>query len=1128
LLTKSAGAGQTFFQSVGNVLYFGDGVDEGKIIGSLTAWSASTAFPLGTYFVDSNGNIEQLTSAIIPIENVQTDASVPQNVTIVTSSGTNLTSVVSVGLTGTFSELTTATWLNGVVGTITAVTSATITFSTTVTGHASYGPTADAGIFTVLQGGNPVTGATQPTWNATLLGTTNDNTAQWTNRGIVTENWGIPAPTVAPTVVVGSSSGIAWQAGTFYSLSQTIVDSNGNLQQVTTAGKSGTVHPAWSTVDGTTTTDNTVTWTQLETAAELTWAAHTTYTSAKPYILASASGTSCLFQAVSSTYPVFKLVSGAYVTASFYTHNHAFANQCELRNASDPTGNNGNNPGAGSYPLLTAVAGTSVLFNPQQYNGTPDPNVQPMEWATINGAGEITGYTVPYSGATQNYNMIVTFTLTFPAAGQYTFTINHDDGIFWAIGQGGPGGTNSVSLISGPTNCANPAATITALNGYKFTGLNGVGANNPQSGYANDAYVVNVPVAGDYPVEIDYVQWENNQALAFYCQGQTPVPGTPETGTSQPIWPAWTTSFAAYNPSTKTLTFPNVSETNNSGPTGTGGSGPLSWNNIGPATDYVWHANTNFFTTANNTITDANNNTEAPYRAGVTGATAPVWATGISQLTLDNPNLTWINEGPASAPAVGTLSTYNGGWIYYLALVNSLTNTVSNEGPASVATGNHIGFNSVLITGGLPAVVDPQVDYVAIFRTEDGGAAPNDYLIPGTGNQVWTVPLLQYEASGYTDTTPDSGLNIELESPLPGTATPPGSLTGAFQNLKGQAINLAYHLNRIFFSIGNVVYWTAGPDITVGNGLEGVPATNNATFPSLVKHLVPTSVGLFVFTVSDIYLISGNGTSSNPLFPVPYLPGKGISTYNAVAVNGTLMYIFTTASSVMAIDPNGGFYDLGFAIGDQFQKSNWVSSDVYLTWHEYGEDVALFVADGATGWFRGNPTPAPESGQTWSPFASIVGGVNAVKSIETTPGVKKLLLGPTSSGPILMRDLTTNADNSTAYGAFFTIGNIVLAQPGQVAEVAFITTDSLAIGTKPTISVLLDEISGEFDLLEEATNDPPQLEPSGTLYSQRFFLLRGDETAKCRHLQISVTWPVENFASELYSMTVFGGFAAER
>jgi hypothetical protein len=78
-----------------------------------------------------------------------------------------------------------------------------------------------------------------------------------------------------------------------------------------------------------------------------------------------------------------------------------------------------------------------------------------------------------------------------------------------------------------------------------------------------------------------------------------------------------------------------------------------------------------------------------PYEAGVSGGTtAPASATIANQLTKDNPNLVWIDQGPGAASPGGTLATSNGGWIYYLALVNALTNTVSNAGIASVTTGN--------------------------------------------------------------------------------------------------------------------------------------------------------------------------------------------------------------------------------------------------------------------------------------------------------------------------------------------------------------------------------------------------------------------------------------------------------
>jgi hypothetical protein len=1127
VFSKSSGSGQTFMQSVGNTLFFANGVDQKKWIQSLfsraasgtlpvignstTLTSASTPF-ISTYLIDSNGNLQEL---------LATKQTTVSNVTYVSSTNTlTLTVGSTAGITQgellVIWDAVTATWLNGVTLSVLTATGTTVTAKLVGAAHADYGSAAETATLTLASGGTPVTGGSVPTWNTQVPSSSNDfqggitvdGTAEWINRGTPVRNWGIQAGTTAPTVAVGAS-GTSWRSNTFFSLAGALIDTQfggqKNIWRVTVAGKSGNSNPFTSnpTSGSTTVIDGGVTWKCVAStnSSDSAWAASTAFATGH-LIVANAGGADSLFQLQSNPFPVYKQVAGVYITANFYPHVHSFSGQCELRNPTDGT----NNPGSGSYPLSATANGNSVLFNPPQFNGTTDPLVSPVEWATLDGAGIITGYTVPWSGATFNYNMIVTGTLTFPASGQYSFQINHDDGMFWGIG---PSGGNQPTRISGPNTCPAPVATLTALNGYNVMGANNV------SGYNTDTFTINVPAAGDYPFEIDYCQWESEQCLNFYCQGQTPIPGTPQTGTVTPTWPVFSTSL---HPN-----YASVSEINNSNPAGSNGSGPLKWNNLGPITDAVWASGVNY-TLPNTTIVDPNNNTDGPFRAGVTGTTTPTFATGLNQLTADNPNLIWINQGPAPAPAAGTISAFNGGYQYCVSLMNSASDTVSNASSLSVSTGNFPSASGITITGGIPATasIDPQSDFVGIFRTTDGGAIP--FLIPGTTNfLIGTVPLPEYLANGYVDTTNDEGLNNLIEAPIAGENTPPGL----------GAQNLTFHLSRIWFSIGNVVFWTSGPDTPVGNGVEGVSPINTQTFPSLVKRLVPTTVGIFVFTVSDVYIIVGQGTSTSPLQPAyPYAPGVGILSYNALDIFGSSIGFFATDQTFNILDISSGLSEVGFNIGDKLQASSWNPANAYVTWHSSGEDKAWFLSDGSTGWYRVSVTPSPETGVTISPFATITGGCKAVTSIETSPGKHQLLVGPTSSGPILARNLTNFQDNTSTYSWFAVMGSLVLANPGQFAEIPFITTDSAAVGTPLAMSVILDEAlpiyTGAFESLPQFVEDPPTLPTSTSIFAQRFYLDQTQEPAVCRSMQIRYDFPAENAKNEVWAMSVYGAVRSEQ
>jgi hypothetical protein len=1168
LWTKQAGAGQSFMQSVGNSLYWGDGISNKKWLQTLTTWApgmswngSNTPF-LSTFFIDNNGNIQQLTNAVIPVTSVQITGNV-----LTATSNQILTSVLSIGDEILFPASMTAAYLENKTVTITGVSRTAFTADFT---NPDYGPVAETNVLgTEVTGtATPVSGSVQPTWSPVVPSSSNlfqggitiDGTAQWTNRGNPVENWGLANTGKAITEGVGTST-VSWQASTYYSLPGVVIDSNGNLQQVITLGLSGAHTPGWATSVGTTTTDNTVLWRMIQTAASLNWTAHTAYTPTTALSLtsvANAVGATTVYTGLITGGASGGLIGTVFVISGFtntvnngtYTCTASTLTTLTLQNASGVSETNlATANTVGSYVVGNAY-GTNCLFtlapsvqpnitgdvsaylypgdtfgpfvlknptsigsasastttqNSLSFFGVPGSGTGPIYWDIVNGAGEGVGSNIPFPSYKSNFQLIILGSLDVAVPGQYSFKATHHDGMFLGFG-------NGATLVSGPSAASNAQGqTITAAQGYpSFGGTNNVGLEGGAPPYV-DNYVINYPTAGVYPFEMDYAYWYHyGIEMQVQCNGFTLANGNPISGTNAPVWPGWSTTYAPG--------YPTVTETN----------GQLTWINLGPVTDFVWSATTNF-TLPNTSIIDPNGYTENPYRTGVSGATVPTFQIGNYALTLDNPNLIWINEGIAATAPTGTVSTYNGGWKYGVALVNTLDNTVSNMSPISAATGNFTGVSGVTIApgAGLPPIVDidPQADYVAIFRTTDGQSTP--FLIPGKFT-TYTIPLAQYLANGYVDNTPDTGLNNLIEGAVEGENTPPGN----------GAANLTFHLNRIWFSIGNTVYWTAGPDTPVGNGVNGVPPLNFDTFPSLVKRIVPTTSGAMIFTVSDVYLIQGTGTSSNPIQSgIPIMQGVGLLSYNALDVNGSVIGFFTTDRQFCIVDPSNGVSYAGFPIGDQLRLNNgipgqtWDPSNVYVAWFVNGEDQGWYVCDGLWGWYRLMPTPAPESGYTWSPYAAIVGGIKTVQSIEVKPGVHKLLMGASNTGQILCRDVTTAQDNGVNFPANATVGSAVLAQPGQVATVAFIATESVRTGTPLTLGVMLDEAlpyyTGPVDQLTEWVDDPPGLKPSRSFYGQRFYLSEMEDEAVCRHMQITIQWAAENALNELLSLTVFGAFMQE-
>jgi hypothetical protein len=456
------------------------------------------------------------------------------------------------------------------------------------------------------------------------------------------------------------------------------------------------------------------------------------------------------------------------------------------------------------------------------------------------------------------------------------------------------------------------------------------------------------------------------------------------------------------------------------------------------------------------------------------------------------------------------------GYQYVAEYKNSATGDYSNAGPASVSTGAQTSKKFILTgTVQLPPNV---ADTISIFRTLDGGSTffwladvPNPY----PGSFSWT----------YTDDNPDSALNIFQQAAVAEENT--------ILTLDTKSNCSAFHLGLVWVGFDNTVIYSRPNSAVLGNGFSGFPPLNYFTFPSAVTALVPTAVGLLVFTTSDIYIIQGNTTDPTAstgtlVFSTPLLIGYGTRSAQAVCVDGGLVYFISNDNEILTLDSGAGTSEVGFPIGDQIQTT--VSSATgYATFLRSGSsDKALYITTpfGGGTTYRLSPTSAPETGLNWSLPIKWASGCSAAQAIETVAGTHQLLLGPALTGPILYRDSTVRADNGVAYDAYFVIGNIVLAQPGQLAEISFVAADLSIGGSTPTVSVLFDELAPSvqvpFTALPLSIPDPPELPASVSILGLRWYISQAQLPAWCRHMQLKVDWGASATFDEIYSNTLFG------
>jgi hypothetical protein len=778
-------------------------------------------------------------------------------------------------------------------------------------------------------------------------------------------NWGIAPPTVAPalTVTESASAAATWMQLTVFSTMGLLLDATGNIQSLisvnasgtntTQFGLTGTGTPAWNTAPGGTTPDGGVTWTNWGPIPA--WMAHTLYTNAS--VGGTPASPSQIYDPTSNTVQI-NIAAGS------------------------AAGTSGN-----VKPAFAAIQGATLHDPP---GGNTPPNVKwfgifppPSAWQPSH------GYTTFFGTDTANTCVIEPGTLPGSTTSPVTLQI------CTTAGTSASAGTQPFSTVLGTSGVQTRDGDLIWLALGSATRVDG-GSYTPWTGQGS---IFSVVVVG---------------GRFYVCTASSGVAGT---GVSQ---------FSGTSYGTVV------------------GDGGVSWTDAGPTIG--WAASTNWYLPLQGfapksasqpyggaSITDSNGDLQTVIATGKSKANPhPVW--NAPGATTSDGTITWFNEGVAnvnslvwktshtwsysykarsltdfySVPINGVLpvppgitAPPYGGLIALPPPTGSETNVISTASPVTSILGGNTG---AVVTLKIPYCNDPQCDTIVVWRDADGGGSDNMFELTEVPNIPQPAGTTAYAfVQDYFPDVPETlngvsypGLNVLIPAPIDGTNNPPDPTF----------LPEAYNFERIWGpQQGNQVNFSGGPDVVTGNPNEAFSAADEFPFLSNVIRTVKSTLGLIVYTRNSIEIIEG-GPLTASFNSVTLAAGVGLGNFNALDIFAGEQFFMDTTGQLRVLSPTLSLTSAGQPITDQLINFN--PQTCYIAFNEQPNDSAIYVATGLggfaglvgtpTGWFRMNPRQVPGGANgpepVWSPFAEISNGCWMVQSIEVSPGIKKLLVGP--------------------------------------------------------------------------------------------------------------------------------------
>lgn len=514
-----------------------------------------------------------------------------------------------------------------------------------------------------------------------------------------------------------------------------------------------------------------------------------------------------------------------------------------------------------------------------------------------------------------------------------------------------------------------------------------------------------------------------------------------------------------------------------------------------------------------------------------------------------------VNNTTAAAHTVNTLVvwrdwsasahqvTVNVSWAYTYAY-KSVTGQVSNRAPLETnpdklpsRTGPFQDLIPKFVLQG--AANTALIPTIVVFRSSDGGGTyyqleeiPN----PGTTSVVYQDDSFESGPTGGTfdDPVPDNILDQATVAPtLTSNSVPPAVLapqtTGVDTPIASSPI--AFYSGRLWYALGNVVFYSGDEEITLGIPEECWPSGINGNFFRFqyqVTNVAATTTALYVFTVQTIYEITGTNKETfnvNPIFEnygAPFGQPRAITNYEDSLIflsqDYRIIRIKDNQAEVIS-DPLGNDILDAVNSGAQIDIKFWSNLD--KEW--------IVVA----AWDQTDPTNSRQwifdikkSKIETKPFWSVPWTIQASAmasgrdSDDVTHSQRELLFGvydPDGANTVAASKLDTTLETASDYlplgaaGYEFDVvtnvfmvppGNHVnkLRQPGITPNMYDISLDRLLFAgdTDPTISYFLDDL-WTTPITPDMFEEPARRRPSKGYETITFGI-----NAVCQHIAVEI------------------------